>query len=187
MSTHTRTIPAALAAIILASPALAAAPLVPVGYQDELGDRPARIVAPKDADFEPTAEGLAGKRLGVQIGTLHHCIGERLFPAARLMLFDSQEQGFADLAAGRVDVLLADAVLAYERFLSQEAGRDFAFLGNEQFERSCHGDDDDLAEGGEAPKSLLQRLDDALKKMRDDGTLEALGDKHFKSVPAGQE
>ena len=68
----------------------------------------------------------------------------------------------------------------------QPVGRDFAFLGNEQFERSCHGAGEGLAEGGEEPKSLLQRLDDALKKMRDDGTLEALGEKHFKSVPAGQ-
>jgi polar amino acid transport system substrate-binding protein/arginine/ornithine transport system substrate-binding protein len=152
---------------------------IPIDYADTLAGRPARLVAPEDAGFAASAEGLAERRLGVQRGTLHQCIAERLFPAARLRLYDSQDAGFAALAEGRVDALLADAIAAWRDFLGAERGRGFAFLGDELFDRACH--DLGVAEGEpDAEPPLRERLDDALDALRDEGTLKALGDKYFK-------
>ncbi len=60
---------------------------------------PARLVAPKGADFEATAEGLAGKRIGVQRGATHQCYAEKMFPDAEIVLYGKQEEGYRKLNA----------------------------------------------------------------------------------------
>ena len=149
---------------------------LPAAYIDDLDGRPARLVAPREVDVEPTRDGLAGRLLGVQRDSQHHCIARALFPDARLRLYDSQGQGFEALAEGRIDALLADAIEAYRGFLSQDAGREFDFLGNELFDRACL----DVGVTQDARQdSLKQRLDDALKALHEDGSMDSLKQKYF--------
>lgn len=170
--------------LLSASGAQAAETLIPVEYSDALADRPARLIAERGAGLEPTAEGLEDRVVGVQRHSQHHCILERRFPLVELRLFDSQAEGFAELAAGRVDALLADAVTAYQRFLSSDEGRDFAFISDELFDRACVVIGQASADKED---SLLNRLEDALKDLRKDGTLEAIGERHFKhGAPRGR-
>lgn len=170
-------IAATLAALLLAPVAQAATGrLIPVDYSDALDERPARLVAASDAGFAPTREGLAERVVGVQRDTLHQCIAEHLFPEARLEFYDSQDQGYAELTAGRIDALMADAVEAYARFLSTEQGRGFGFLGDEQFDRACH---DIAVTRSESGPGLRDKLDDALDELEGEGTLQRLRQKYF--------
>ena len=53
----------------------------------------------------------------------------RCSPIPELKLYATQEDVFLDLGNGRIDAQISDSTQAMEGFLSQEAGKDFAFLG----------------------------------------------------------
>ena len=76
-----------------------------IDFSDKYYQTPARLVARKDAGFEGTAEGLTGKRIGVQRGATHQCYAEKMFPGAEIVLYGTQEEVFRDLALGRICLL----------------------------------------------------------------------------------
>ena len=139
---------------------------------------PPALVAKEDADFAGTADGLAGKRLGVQRATTHQCTAEKMFPDAELVLYASQEEVFQDLASGRLDAQLSDSLQASEGFLSQEMGAGFGYLGDMIDDEECQG-----VGAGFAVRKEDSELRDAMSQiildMRADGTYKALNDKYF--------
>ena len=70
---------------------------------------PNRFVAKADAGFTDTPEGMAGKVVGVQRGTIHQNYMEAHYPDTELRLYGTQDEADLDLAAGRVDALMADS------------------------------------------------------------------------------
>ncbi len=139
---------------------------------------PAGIVARENPGFEATAEGLAGKRLGVQRATTHQCAAEKLFPDAELVLYASQEEVWQDLAAGRLDAQLSDSLQGLEGFLNVDMGKGFAFLGDTFNDEECHGSGAGFAvRKGE--EDLRDALSDTIKAIREDGTYKQINDKYF--------
>ena len=139
---------------------------------------PAALVAKADPGFAGTADGLKGKRIGVQRATTHQCAAEKLFPGAELVLYASQEEVFQDLAAGRLDAQLSDSLQALEGFLNQDAGKGYAFLGDPVFDEPCHG----IGAGFTVRKSdtdLRDALSQAILDIRADGTYKTMNDKYF--------
>ena len=101
---------------------------------------PNRFVAKADAGLVDTPEGMAGKVVGVQRGTIHQAYMEAHYPDTELRLYGTQDEADLDLAAGRVDALMADVVSLDEGFLKTEAGQGFAFFGAENhFDPAIHG------------------------------------------------
>ena len=49
------------------------------------GSEGSLIVAAAAADFEASAEGLAGKRIGLQRGSTHQCYAEKMYPDAEFI------------------------------------------------------------------------------------------------------
>ena len=139
---------------------------------------PARVVAAKDAGFEGTAEGLAGKRLGVQRGSTHQCYAEKMFPSAEIVLYGTQEEVFSDLALGRIDAQLSDSLISQESFLSKQEGANYAFLAGDHTDVDCYGEGVGIAvrQGEEA---LRDGFSAAITAIRDNGTYKEINDKYF--------
>ena len=82
---------------------------------------PAEFIAPKADKFEFTKEGLKGKIIGVQTSTIHADYVAKAFGDSTVKAYATQDEANADLAAGRVDLVLADAA-ALDAFLAGEGG-----------------------------------------------------------------
>ena len=157
-----------------------------VDFSDKYYNTPAKFVAAKDAGFDASADGLKGKVVGVQRGTIHQCYMEKAFPDVELKLYGTQEEVFLDLGAGRIDAQISDSIQALEGFLSQDAGKDYAFLGDDQFDLECHGEGAGIAvRKGE--DELREKLNAAIQAIRDDGTYKTINDKYFDFDIYGEE
>ena len=149
-----------------------------VDFTNKYYQTPAKFVAAKDAGFEPTPAGMAGKTVGVQRGTTHQCYMEKMFPDVDLKLYATQEEAFLDLNAGRIDAQISDSVQALDGFLNKDEGKDFAFLGGDQIDLECHGEGAGIAirKGSD---DLRAALNTAIKAIRDDGTYAKINAKYF--------
>ena len=135
-------------------------------------------MATEGSDLDVSPAGLAGKAVGVQRGTTHQCFMEKLFPEADLRLYQTQEEVFLDLAAGRLDAQFSDALQADEGFLKLDAGKGFAFVGGPQYDLECHGEGAGVAlRKGE--DELRQAFNAAILAIREDGTYKSINDKYF--------
>ncbi|MFX0541278.1 ABC transporter substrate-binding protein [Roseovarius sp. S4756] len=149
-----------------------------IDFSDKYYQTPARLVAAKDAGFEGTPEGLAGKRIGVQRGATHQCYAEKMFPDAEIVLYGTQEEVFRDLSLGRIDAQLSDSLIAQEAFLTKEEGADYTFLGGDHTDVECYGEGVGIAlRQGE--EDLKQALSEAILAIREDGTYAEINDKYF--------
>jgi len=100
-----------------------------VGFSNKYYSTPARVVIRADASFDGTAEGLKGKKLGVQRTTIHDRYASAMFKGAQIVRYAEQDEVFLDLIAGRLDAALADSVALDQGFLKTAAGKGFAFKG----------------------------------------------------------
>ncbi len=149
-----------------------------VDFTGKYYNTPARFVATEGSDLDVSPAGLAGKAVGVQRGTTHQCFMEKLFPEADLRLYQTQEEVFLDLAAGRLDAQFSDALQADEGFLKLDAGKGFAFVGGPQYDLECHGEGAGVAlRKGE--DELRQAFNAAILAIREDGTYKSINDKYF--------
>ena len=139
---------------------------------------PAKFVAKKGAGLDMTADGLKGKRIGVQRGTIHQCYLEKAFPGSELVLYGTQEEVFQDLGAGRIDASISDSVQALEGFLGTDAGKGYEFAGGDQYDKECHGEGSGIAlrKGSD---ELREALNKAIKAIRADGTYGKINGKYF--------
>ncbi|MDN5787777.1 ABC transporter substrate-binding protein [Pseudorhodobacter sp.] len=149
-----------------------------IDFSDKYYQTPARLVAKKDAGFEGTPEGLAGKRIGVQRGATHQCYAEKMFPGAEIVLYGTQEEVFRDLALGRIDAELSDSLIAQESFLSTPDGADYAFLGGDHLDVECYGEGVGIAVR-KGDTELREALNAAITAIREDGTYAKINDTYF--------
>lgn len=149
-----------------------------VDFTNKYYDTPARFIAADSAGLEVSASGLAGKRIGVQRGTIHQCWVEKGFPDAELVLYGTQEEVFQDLASGRIDAQLSDSLQGLEGFLNTDAGHGYSFVGGDQIDLPCFGEGAGVAvrKGSE---DLVQAFNNAIQAIRADGSYEALSMKYF--------
>lgn len=149
-----------------------------IDFSDKYYQTPARIVAPADADFEDTPDGLAGKRIGVQRGATHQCYAEKVFPDAEVVLYGTQEEVFRDLALGRIDVQLSDSLIAQESFLSTDEGAEYAFLGGDHLDLECYGEGVGIAVR-KGDDELRDTLSAAIIAIRENGSYAEINGKYF--------
>ncbi len=94
-----------------------------INFSDMYYNSAAVIIGPKgdDKDFSP--EHLSGKTVGVQIATTHAAYIAKYYApkGAVVKTYATQDEANADLAAGRLDYVMADGV-ALDAFLTSEQG-----------------------------------------------------------------
>jgi polar amino acid transport system substrate-binding protein len=98
------------------------------------------IVGAKGAPTDITPAALKGKRLGVQVSSVHAGYADKYYgPAgAEVKTYQTQDQANADLAAGRLDYVEADGV-AMDAFLSSDQGACCAILGTVPVDTALSG------------------------------------------------
>lgn len=149
-----------------------------VDFSNKYYSSPAFFVAHDDTALEPTPDGLAGLRIGVQRGTIHQCYMEAIFPDAELVLYATQEEVFQDLAAGRLDAQISESLAALEGFLNTEQGQEFRFHGEEQFLLECHGEGAGIALRPEDDE-LREAFNAAIVAIRNNGAYAEINDRYF--------
>lgn len=136
--------------------------------------------APKGAgitDF--TNEGMKGKTIGAQSGTTQADYAAAVYPDADIKLYPTQDEVNLDMANGRLDLQVGDMIPLLDWVTKNEDGKacceligkpitDPKFVG-EGVGIAVRQDDNDLRE----------KLNAALKAIREDGTYQKINDKYF--------
>lgn len=126
-----------------------------------------------DADSVKNAADLAGKKVGVGLGTNYEKWLKENVPQADIRTYDDDPTKFQDLNVGRIDVVLVDRLAAFE--MVAKTGERMAVAG-EAFSRQESG----IALRKGNPE-LLAAINKAIEKLRSDGTLKQLSEKWFKA------
>ncbi|MCU1751912.1 cystine ABC transporter substrate-binding protein [Pseudomonas sp. 6D_7.1_Bac1] len=124
----------------------------------------------KNKDTIKTAADLAGKKVGVGLGTNYEQWVKDNVPKAIIKTYDDDPTKFQDLRVGRIDAILIDRLAALEY---AKKAKDTAAAG-EAFSRQEAG----IALRKGEPE-LLAAVNKAIDKLRADGTLKKLSEKYF--------
>ncbi|MCQ4348219.1 ABC transporter substrate-binding protein [Pseudomonas stutzeri] len=145
-----------------------------VDFTDAYYTNKLQFIAPKDVEFKTDEASLKGKVIGAQRATIAGTwLEDNLGGVVRVNLYDTQENAYLDLAAGRVDGVLADKLVNWE-WLKSNAGKDFEFKGEPVY------DDDKIGMAvRKGDDALRERLNAALKAIVEDGTYQRINDKYF--------
>ncbi len=158
---------------IVASMSITEERLKAVSFTDPYYSNKLQYVAKKGADLDITADALKGKAVGAQRATIAAEWLEKNVPDAKVSLYDTQENAWLDLEAGRTDAVLADVYVAYE-WLQSDAGKAYEFKGDPVF------DDDKIGIAVRKDDTeLAGRLNTALKAIIDNGTYDKINEKYF--------
>ena len=138
----------------------------------------AAFVAAKTFKGETTPAALKGKILGVQSSTTHADFAKKYYAtSAKVKYYNTQDELNADMVAGRVDIMLLDALPA-EDFLATPAAAKLQKLG--------YAPKDPLFGPGvgaglrKEDKDLKQKMDAAIKKLYASGEFDTLQKQYFK-------
>ena len=148
-----------------------------VDFTEKYYATPTRFIAKEGATFELTREGTKGVKIGLLRGTTMQCFVEKHFPDADIKLYNTQEDVFADLVAGRLDMQINNTLQAIDGFLNTPQGKGFAFLGDDLDDVACLGEGTGIAVRKGDP--LAGELSAAIKAIRANGTYKAINDKYF--------
>ena len=144
-----------------------------VDFTDPYWTNKLQFVAPKAADFNIDKASLKGKVIGAQRATIAGTwLEDNLGGVVQTKLYDTQENAYLDLSSGRLDGILADALVQWE-WLKSDAGKDFEFKGEPVF------DNDKIGIAVRKGDPLRERLNQALKEIVTDGTYEKINAKYF--------
>jgi len=139
-----------------------------------------RFVAKKGLDLDISPEGLAGKVIAVQTGTPMDAYVSKYYPLAQIQRYVSGSAPYLDLTAGRADVHISYQAQIIHGFLNRADGADYELVGP-QF---TGADAQELGEGvaiavNKNNIQLLNRINEGLGILRDNGMVEALNIKYF--------
>ena len=136
---------------------------------------PSKFVTLKGTDVDPAA--LKGNKIGVQGGTIQAAYAEENFGEGNTILsFETGDQSIADLAAGNVDVVLADG--SFLEPAVKGSGGMIEFVGGELLIGGGVGIG---MRKGEA--ELQAKLGAALEAAKADGTVDKLIMEYFEKGP----
>ena len=165
--------------VIMSSMSITDERMKSIDFSDKYYNTPAMIMVAADSDITPDEAGLTGKIVGVQVSTTHEAYTQAHFAgvAAEIKTYQTQDEANQDLAAGRVDAVMADSI-ALQAFLDSDAGKaccksagmaadDPAILGA--------GVGFGLRQGD----PLKDTLNAAIKAIRDNGTYDAISKPYF--------
>jgi len=149
-----------------------------VDFTNHYYKSPARFIHKKGATHEISADGLKGKSVGVQRGTVSDKFITGTFgEAVDIKRYGTQEEAYLDLNAGRVEFVFADAFVLLE-FLNSDNGKDYEFIGDGYSDPKYFGEGIGIAIR-KGDTELADKLNKAIAAIRADGTYDTIRKKYF--------
>jgi arginine/ornithine transport system substrate-binding protein len=149
-----------------------------VNFTDKYYSTPSRLVAKVSANLQPTVAGLKGKRIGVQRTTIQDRYATATFTDSEIVRYAKADEVYLDLAAGRIDVVLADSVAIDGGFLKKPQGKGFAFFGPNYNDPKFFGHGSGIAVR-KADEALQAKFNAAIPAIRASGVYKKIQDKYF--------
>ncbi|HUH50338.1 MAG TPA: ABC transporter substrate-binding protein [Mycoplana sp.] len=136
--------------------------------------------APKGANITDfTNEGMKGKTIGAQSGTTQANYAAAVYPDADIKLYPTQDEVNLDMANGRLDLQVGDMIPLLDWVTKNEDGKACCeLIGEPITDKKFVGDGVGIAVRQE-DNALRERLNQALKDIRADGTYQKINDKYF--------
>jgi len=148
-----------------------------IAFSDRYYYTSASFLAPKGGGLDPSPAGMQGKILGVQSGTTHADYAQKAYAdGVEIKLYNTQDEVNADLAAGRVDVMLADQI-AMDAFLKSEQGADMEIVATAPADPAFG---DGIGVGlRKDDAELLAKVNAGIKSLLDSGEYDKVAQKYF--------
>lgn len=138
---------------------------------------PGSFIAPKDTKItEITPAALKGKTIGAQSSTTGATYLEDKYKDSEIKLYPTQDEANADLAAGRLDAVLADKFVLYEWLEKSTDGKCCKFVGPDLKDVNPQGTG--IAVRKE-DNELREALNKAIQEINADGTFAKINAKYF--------
>ena len=150
-----------------------------VNFTEKYYQVPARFAARKGAGLVISKDGLKGKKIGVQRATIHdNFLTDNYGDAVEIVRYGTQDEANLDLVAGRVDLLLADAVALSDGLLKTEKGQDFELVGPPFSDPKWFGEGAGIALR-KGDTDLQAMFNKAIDEIRANGTYDKVSQKYF--------
>lgn len=150
-----------------------------VDFTRKYYNSPAKFVRKKGSGMEITKAGLKGKTVGVQQSTVHDTyLTDNYGDVVSIKRYGTLDDAYLDLAAGRLDLLLADSVAVKDGLLDKPAGKDFEFVGPNLADPKWFGEGIGIAVRKQDTE-LREKFNKAIDAIRADGTYKKIQDKYF--------
>jgi polar amino acid transport system substrate-binding protein len=132
------------------------------------------VLSASDIDAKSDLEGsiVAAQNASSALAAIQSEGAGETFDGGEPILFDTYNDAFMDLEAGRVHAVVADEILA--RYYIAERGEEKYKVLEEDF-----GDEEYGVGVRKSDATLLEKLNDALDEMKSDGSAEAISEKWF--------
>ena len=156
-----------------------------IDFSDRYYKTPSAIVVKKGVAYANPAS-LKGKRIGVLKGSTQEkwAMGELKPAGVTVVPYEAQDQVYLDIKAGRLDGTVADKVEVHGGFLRKPEGKDYAYVGPDQYETKYYGDGIGIGMR-KGQKDLKDQINKAIKTIRSNGTYNQIAKKYFDFDPYG--
>jgi len=135
-----------------------------------------QFIGRKDANH--TIEGLKGKTVGVQTGTVQENFIKGEHPDVTIKAYPSQDEVWLDLAAGRIDVGFTNKIVAVDSFVNTEKGKDFELFGPEFQQLKYFGEGQGIGVR-KSDSELKEAITKAIAELRSNGKYKEINAKYF--------
>ena len=156
-----------------------------VDFTDRYYKTPSAIVVKKDIPYSGPAS-LKGKKIGVLKGSTQEkwAMGELKPAGVTIIPYEAQDQVYLDIKSGRLDGTVADKVEVHGGFLRKPEGKDYGYVGADQYETKYYGDGIGIAIR-KNQGDLKKQMNEAIKTIRSNGTYTTIAKKYFDFDPYG--
>lgn len=162
--------------VIMSSMSITAKRMEAIDFSNKYYNTPTVMMMAKGAGLAPTDESLKGKVIGVQVSTTQEAYVQKHFPDAELKSYQTSDESYQDLAAGRIDAVVADGLVVSD-FLKTETGACCESAGEVEDDPEVLGQG--VGFGLRKGDPLKDTLNATIAAIRADGTYDAISKKYF--------
>ncbi len=152
-----------------------------VDFSLPLFSTPVYLIAAKNSPLVADAASLKGHRVGVQQGSVFETYADKYWRpyGVDVVTYQSPDQIYTDLTAGRLDASLDDAVSATFSFLKKPQGAGYALKGKEVTDIALFGQGTGIGFRKGDDLQLQQQINQAITGIYSDGSFSTLSHQWF--------
>ena len=163
--------------LIVASMGITAKRKEQVAFSNRYKDTISTFVAKKGVIKDTSVDALAGKRIGVQRGSIQHDYLTKTYTKSDIVIYDKTTDVELDLLADRVDLMLQNKLTSFSGFFKKPEASGYEFVGAD-LKGGLLGEGSGIAMRKEDDQ-LRERVNKALAEIIADGMYEKISIKYF--------